>query len=315
MFTSFSRRGLLSTAFIGALLVFAGCTSQSVYLQDVSVEGPQVQPPLFITKQNREGDFRAASRISINDKTNLVGRATGHSLVNTRGVYQVDTVTTNGKVQYFERNGVNTKTFEGRNFFWQPTNITGSLDCEYVVAKNFSVVGGVSYSSGSSRSFLGANAGVGFFFEGRSIAVRVDIGAHWNSLRTDVEYVVTTTPFSFGSRETEVKFFRDQRKDSYTNAYGAVTFNTMLDRSPVQFFTQLAINRQTVVDFTRSTEVERDNVVQESVSFFLVTPGIALDLTSDTRVLLGLQLRDETALLEAEPGVLLAPFVQFEFGL
>ena len=296
--------------------LFVGCASQSVYLQGINVDGPQAQPPLFITKENKQGDFRVAPRIQINDRTPLVGRATGHSNVNTRGVYQVDTVGNNGVIKYIEQNGVNTKPFAGRNFSWEPTRFNASVDFEYVAAKNFSFVGGTNYSSGGSQSFLGANTGVGFFFEDKHIAARVDIGAHWSTVAYDVDYVVTTTPFSFGSRETEVAFFREKGKQSNWNAYGAFTINTKADALPVQFFTQLAINRQTVVNLDRKANFTIDkSIVLESVSYFIVTPGVYLDLSPNCRALLGVQLRDETALLEAEPGVLVAPFVQFEFGL
>mgnify|MGYP001598531063 CR=1 FL=1 len=305
---------VVATLLLGMLLT--SCASQSVYLQDISVAGPQVQPPLFITKENKQGDFRVVPRLQINDRTTLVGRASGHSNVSARGIYEVEAVTVNGVITYIERKGVNTKTFEGRNFTWAPTRFNASLNFEYVAARNFSLVGGANYSSGTSQSFLGANAGVGFFFEDKNIAARVDIGAHWSAVTYDVSYVITTTPFSFSSPETQVAFFREKGKGSYWNAYGAFTINAKVTEWPVQLFTQLAINRQTVVNLDRKADFTIDkSVVLESVSYFLVTPGVYFDLSPKSRVLVGVQLRDETALLEAEPGVLVSPFVQFEFGL
>lgn len=296
-------------------LLLTSCTTQSVYLQELRVDGPQVEPPLFITKGNAAGEFRIAPRISINDKTPLVGRASGHSNVNASGVYEVRLDTNTGT--YFERKGVNTKIFEGRNFRWEPSRVTASLNFDYMVTNRFALVGGANYSSGSSQSYLGANAGVGFLFEGTNVSSRIDLGAHLSTVTYDAQYVVTNTPFAFSSAETEVRFYHETGKDSYVNAYGAFTINTKAAGWPVQVFTQLAINRQTVVHLTQqSIDRKLDNAeVLESVSYFIITPGLYFDLSPKSRVLVGVQLRDETALLEAQPGVLVSPFVQFEFGI
>ncbi len=305
---------LIGTILLGGLL--SSCGTQSVYLQNITVTGPQVQPPLFITNESKPGDVRISPRLQLNDKTELVGRASGHSNVNTQGFYQVDTVVSGGNAKYIERNNVNTKTFQGRNFAWTPMRFNASIDLDYVASKSVSLVGGISYASGPSQSFLAANLGVGFFFEGKNLSARVDIGAHWSSVKYDVEYVITSSPFSFGSRETEVAFFHENGKDSHWNSYGALTINTNAATLPVQFFTQLAINRQTVVDLQRRAEFTNDkSEVLESVSYFLITPGLYFNVSPTTRILAGVQLRDETALLEADPGVLVAPFVQFEFGM
>jgi hypothetical protein len=290
------------------------CATQSVYLQNTVVDGPQVQPPLFITKENRKGDLRIAPRFSINDKTRLEGRATGHSQVDAQGVFQVDTVNNNGVLTFIERKDKNINTFQGRNFTWTPSDFTASLDFDYVAASHVSLVWGANYSTGSSKSFLGANAGAAFSFEDNYTAVRFDVGAHWSTVEYNVEYAIART--GFGSSETRVQFFRENGRASHWNAYGAFTFNTKAPSLPLQFFTQLAINRQTVVDLDRRSDFTNDkSVVLESVSYFLITPGVYFDVSPKSRLLIGLQLRDETALLVAEPGVLLAPFVQFEFGM
>jgi hypothetical protein len=292
------------------------CGTQSVYLQNLVVEGPQVQPPLFMTRGNAPGDFRIAPRIAVGVGQTLEGRAKGHSNVDSSGRYRVDAVQENGRTRYIERAGANTVPFQGRNFRWEPARLNAAVDFDYVAAKSLALVGGINYSSTAAKSFLGANLGVGFFFESDNVAVRVDVGAHWSSTTYDVAYVVATKPFSFGEAETEVAFFNEQGRDSYANAYGAFTLNTKAPSLPLQFFAQLAINRQTVVNLKRETDflIDRSSVLQ-SVSYFIVTPGVFVDLSAKSRVLVGVHLRDETELLEAEPGVLVAPFVQFEFGL
>lgn len=298
------------------LLVASGCATQSVYLQSLSVHGPQSQTPLFITKDNTPGEFRIAPRFSLNDKTPIIGRATGHSNVNAAGVYQVDTVNQNGVVRYFQRSGVNTKPFEGRNFRWEPTKFSASVDFEYLAVSQIAFVGGLNYSAGSSQRFVAANAGVGFLFEGKNIATRVDLGAHWNSVLYDVDYVVTTTPIAAGPNETEVAFFHESGRQSHVNAYGAFTINSKAAGWPLQFFAQFAINRQTLVKIdTQPANVNHESTVLSSGSFFIITPGLYFDLSPSSRVLVGLQLRDETELLEAHPGVLVSPFLQFEFAL
>ena len=296
------------------LLVVSGCATQSVYLQNLSIQGPQSQPPLFITKDNAVGEFRIAPRFSLNDKTPITGRATGHTNVTASGAYQVDTVNQNGITKYIQRNGVNTKTFEGRNFRWEETKFTASVDFEYLAMPQIAFVGGVNYSTGSSQHFVGANAGVGFLFEGKHIATRVDLGAHWNSILYDVDYVVTATPIASGPTETEVAFLHESGRASHVNTYGAFTINSKAATWPLQFFAQFAISRQTIVHID-AANFNRESTALSSLSFFIITPGMYFDLSPGSRCLLGLQLRDETELLVGDPGLLVSPFVQFEFRL
>ncbi len=296
-------------------MLLTSCATQSVYLQELSVDGPQSKPPLFITNDNKQGDVRIVPKISVSNSQTLEGRAQGHSNVNTSGRYRVDTVNDNGTIRYFERNGDNTKPFEQRNFRWEPPKMTASVNFEYVAARTLSLVLGASYSSGGSQSFLGAITGIGFFFESNNLAARIDIGAQWSTSSYDVNYVVTTTPFSFGSRETEVAFFHEKGKATFANAYGAFTVNTKAPAWPVQGFLQLAIKRQTLVNIDKRTAFSDNAVVLQSTSFFIVTPGLYFDISPQTRIVAGVHLGDETELLEADPGVLVVPFLQFEFGM
>lgn len=306
---------LLPLAALFMAMLLTSCASQSVYLQNLTVEGPQVQAPLFITKDNKAGEFRVVPRFAINTGQTLVGRATGHSNVNAQGVHQVDTVISNGVTTYIERNNANTKTFQGRNFLWTPTKWSASLDFEYLATDMIALVGGVNYSSTTTQGFLGANFGAGFLFEGKYVAVRVDLGAHVSSVAYDVSYIVPNPPLALGPREREVQFFREKRKATEANGYGAFTINSIADHWPLQFFTQLTINRQTIVHIDKRVPNAAESTVLQSVSYFIITPGLYFDLSPKSRMLVGVNLRDETELLEADPGVLISPFVQFEFGL
>ncbi|MBI5472069.1 MAG: hypothetical protein HY961_06955 [Ignavibacteriae bacterium] len=296
-------------------LVFAGCASQSVYLQQISVDGPQVQAPLFITNANKPGEIRIAPRIGINLGQVLAGRALGHSKVNADGIYKVDTVIANGARSYFEPDGANTKPFEGNNFSWLPTKVNVSLAVDYVWVKNISFVGGLSYGASASESYWGGEAGVGFFFESRNFGVRIDLGAHISTNSYAVDYVVMDPPFTFETRRKQVAFYHDEGKETDVTSYAAFTANTKIPSWPVQLFTQATINRQTLVHLKQKASFSDESTVLSSVSYFIVTPGLYFDFSSRSRMLLGVHLRDETELLGAHPGVLVTPFVQLEVGL
>ncbi len=293
--------------------LLTSCASQSVYMQNLTSDGTMVKPPLFMTDDTKEGDVRVVPKVSVAARQTLVGRAHEHSNVNDSGVFQVDTVMQNGTTQYFERAGVNKNSFQGRNFRWEPPRVTASVDFEYFVTKTFSVVAGANYSSGSSRSFLGAAGGVGFSFESKNLGLRIDLGAHWSPVAYTVDYVVATK--LFGESDQRVEFFRESGKSSYLNSYGAFTLNTKFKSSPIQGFLQLGINRQTLVEIERRTSFVGNSVVLQSASFFIVTPGVFFNVAPGTRIVAGIHLADETELLEADPGVLLSPFLQIEIGL
>lgn len=305
-----------SWGFFFGCAVFAlaaiGCAQHTVYLQDVQVEAPYVAPPLFLSQENAEGELRIAPRVSVTSGQKLRGRIDGHSKVNDRGVYQIDTVVSGNTVRYIERVGANKKTFQGRNFFWEPTNVSASLQFEYATSKRIALVGGVDFSSTSGQHYLGAGFGAGFLFQSRTIGGRFDLGVQFTSGKYKVEYVVATS--RTGYQEAEVQFLTKEGKEMQAGYYSSFTFNTRFDGG-VEAFLQLAINRQNLVDFSAGTSLVADYTVAQSASFFTITPGVVVSLSPSTRVLTGIRLGDETALLDADRGVLLAPFVQFEFGL
>jgi hypothetical protein len=313
------RFRILSTGAGVLLFVFAGCGTQSVYLQNIQVDGPLGVPPVFIVgeEQGSVGTFRLAVSASAGPDQKIEGRADGHTDVNAAGVYQVDTVRSGGSVEYIEREGVNTRRFEGTNFRWTLVPLTLSLQGDIQVARSLSLVGGLQYSSNRSRSYLGGMLGMGFSFYGSNIGVRIDLGAMWTEVHYDVDYVVTTRPFL--SSDTYVQFFSDEGRSFGGNLYGAVMLNTRNPSWPLHLFVQMAIMRQTVVDLDREVYFPRAENVRASVlhhnSFFTVTPGVVVPLAGSGRVVLGIRLTDETALLVGEPGVLLAPFAHVEFTL
>lgn len=311
----YSRTILFASSLLLGAAILSGCATRSVYLQDMRFDGPMGYPPLFITnEEHKEGDVRIVPRVTVSGSQTVDGRADGHSGVNARGMFQVDTVTSNGTTRYYERPGVNKEKFEGNNFHWKPASVAASLDIEYMFNNSMSITGGASYASSSLHSYLGASIGFGLAFRSKSLGGRFDAGVQWNSIYYDIDYVVTTTPFSFGTSDTEVRFFNRSGKSFQPNYFLAFTLNTVIPSSPVQAYLQLAITRQTLATFDAPVAFFESSRVHQSGSFFIVTPGLTLDVSSGTRLVAGIRLSDETELLVGEPGVLLAPFVQVELG-
>lgn len=298
-------------------LIIAGCVTQSVYLQNTRVEGPITTPPLFVVEQEQAqvGTVRLSVGASVTPDQRIEGRAAGHSKVNAAGIYQVDTVINGGQVNYIERNGVNTREFMGTNFRWDLTRFTASLQADFRIARNLSFIGGVHYSQRNSQSYLAGVLGLGFPLHRQNIGVRLDFGVAWTAVWYDVEYVVTKTPLSLNTAETYVQFFSDKGQSGNFNMYGAFTLNTRYPTWPLQLFVQLAISRQTVVDIERRAFPGLNAVVLQHNSFFSVTPGLNVPLSSSVHLMLGIRLTDETALLVGKPGVVLAPFAFMEFTL
>ncbi len=311
------RRSTSALVLILVTGLLTGCAKQSVYLQNTRIDGPLSEVPLFVVGEEKEavGSWRLSVAGSVIPDQRIEGRAEGHTRVNAAGVYQVDTVFTNGRVRYIEPNGVNTRQFEGTNFRWNLASFTGSVWADYRAARSLSIVGGLHYSRGGSQSYLGGTLGVGFSFPGENIGVRIDLGGTWTVVSYDIEYVVTTTLYDFGPPETYVEFFHDRGKAGNGTLYGALTLNSRYPTWPVQLYVQLAIYRQTVADVQRVAFSNITATVLQHNSFFAITPGLAVPLSSSSRLLLGLRMIDETALLVGEPGVLLAPFAQIEFTL
>ncbi len=307
------------------LIFFTGCTSDTVYLQDLNVIGPIKQPPIHITEKHRERGFSISPWFSLHNQEVFAGQIAGHSKVSASDVFVVDTIRQNGNIVGFEEpQGVNIIPYQGKTMHWAIPTSTYGVDINFTSSSLFALSLGLSYGMTRQEGFWGGDFGIGFMFDGDIVAGRLDGGIQWQTLSyTASSIVVQTTSFLSGVTQNRVAFFEDRGRITPVTFWGSFTLNTTME-VPVNYVMQVAVSKQQVVDFqpTHLSYVNpyfqfgsHDARVQNSTTFFIVTPGAYVKLTDASRILFGGRFIFETEIKNSHPNLMFMPIVKIDWKL
>ncbi len=195
---------------IPIMSLLQACTTiqQTIYLQNVGINGPIKAPPLNITKDKKNEQASISVGMSINSNKNIQGSIGTHSKVNSSGIFQVDTLTINGQRNYKD-SGKNNFDFKGNNFQWNQPDFSLFLNSDFKISNVFALSLGFNYSVQGQTNLLGGNFGIGNYHESNNGALRIDIGLNWQQVSYDASSVVLTDITHSGSTESSVTFFED----------------------------------------------------------------------------------------------------------
>lgn len=307
---------------------FIGCTTvnQTLYLQNIEVSGPMNNPPLNITTDQKQGSFTISPRISINDNRQLSGRIEKHSFVDNLGIYRIDTSFNNG-TRYYQESIRNTNEYKGKNLIWKLPSFLAAVNIDYSAGNHIALNLGLSYSVQNQDSHVGGNAGIGFFSEKEGSAFRFDAGVMWQSLSYVASTVVITQESSFwgSSTNTTVNFYKDKNKSTNWNPYVSLTFNTSSKTAPLNFFLSLGYFGQTLFSFEPSDPnpeyyplgfnvITSDQRGESTTTFLNLCSGVFIDMTENSKIILGVRLLKETQIEESSKSLFVLPVLQFDMG-
>ncbi len=311
-------------AFISCLFL-TGCAivKQSVYLQNVEVDGPINQPPLHITGGQQKHTITFSPKVYINTDKNYRGTAGGHTSVNSSGFFQVDTVINSDGTGRYKESSANSFEYRGRNLNWNMPDMSVGFQVDAALSDHFAVGGGINYAEVAGSKLLNGSFGIGIFTEKRGSAVRLDFGLLFQSMHyNSSSVIITTVTPSFGNESTEISFFRDINKCSATNFYGSFTYNSVNRNSLINFYLNLSYFGQTVLDY------EPENLARDTypfsfvtndvshgkifTSFLSLTPGIYSDIPDCGRLSLGVGLLKEISIDNSSRSLFISPVVQFD---
>jgi hypothetical protein len=301
------KKLLLLIAFI-----FSGCADihQTIYLQNVDVNGPLNHPPIYIS-DGRNG-ITVSPWLSFNSNKQITGRS-NHSKVNASGVYQVDTIRDGGQIYYGE-SSANYYEYTQNNVKWNLPDVKAGVDVDLPVSRTISIFGSFNYTSQNLYQIVGGSFGFGFYSVKNNDAIRLNIGCTIQQYQYDATTVVVSTidPL-FGKEYTQVDFFHDIDKKSNLNFFGNLTYNTVSADLPINFFFSLAFFSQTLLNmepknldwvvypfvFTYTTTDARGEISTSYVSF---SPGIYVNITSSMRFVLGVNIVKDLGDFSSESG-------------
>lgn len=290
-----------------AALTFFSCTSikDTVYLQDVFVDGPLNPPPVRITKDKSAGTVTLSPRLTFNNVSDVIGNIGSRRYLNS----VQDSLFPYGK----------------KNLLWKIPKYTFGLDFDVAVTSNFAIAGGLNFSTVNQNSLIGGSLGLALFQEKDGIAVRFDAGLLIQELYYEAKTVVVSTydPI-WGSPTTEEFYYNDIDKNSGLDLYAALTINSAMNDFPFNFFLNFSYFSQTILDFNPGTRTDLRYLIiltektiedargEASSSFLSASPGIFLDLTEWSRLVLGARILYDIGLDSSSKDLFILPVIQFD---
>ncbi len=320
---------------IGTLVLFLtslfSCTPSTtvtkIYLLEVEVYGPINSSPVHITDTTETG-VTISPRISFNTKNTLNGKIDQHTLVNSQGVFQIDTIFNNDGTFYFQETpGVNRYQFEGKNLTWYISDITTSLDFDFKISKSFAFFAGGNYSVVEQKSVWGGLFGIGLMGAGKDAAFRFDVGLSIQEIPYNAYTIVSVTNTSTSGTYSYVSDYYDISSKTQYNPFAVLTINSFNKDWLFNIFLNAGYRSQSLVNFTPEDQVyhnplyygdvyiTEDNRGEATAGIIDITPGLYFNFGNTGRILLGAKFNWIVQIEELDYPFHVIPMLQFDFSL
>ena len=159
--------------FSAMLLVSCANINQTIYIQDVEVNGPMNPPPVPITKDKSPGTVTFSPKLTLNNTSEVIGNIGSGRYMNTIQ----DTLFPYGK----------------KNILWKIPKYSFGFDLDVAVSNSFAIAGGLNYSVIDQTKLIGGSLGIALFHEKNGSAIRFDVGILVQELYYDAKTIVETT--------------------------------------------------------------------------------------------------------------------------
>lgn len=288
-----------------ALLISCGTVQQTIYLQDVEVKGPINTPSIHITKNRTPGTITFSPRVNVNGYSEISGNTGGERYRNT----EQDSLFSN----------------KSKNLLWTMPEFSLGMDFDLALTKSFGFAAGLNYSKINGQQLLGGSFGIAFVAEKENSAARFDFGILVQELFYEAKSVVVTTEdYIWSNPTTSVMYYRDIGKNSNVNIYAGLTLNSKMQEFPVNFFFNLSFFTQSLLDYEPSTETDflylfalTEKIVTDArgeamSSFLSVAPGVFLEFTDWSRLVLGARFMYDLGLDSSSKELLVLPIIQLD---
>lgn len=321
------KKIILAISILYIVFLVYSCSPSTVitkiYLQDAVVSGPINQSPVHVSSNNGTG-VTISPRISINNKKSLQGKVDNHTLVNSQGVFQVDTIFNNDGTFYFQETpGVNRYPYTEKNFLWNIAEVNASLDFDFKISKSFALFAGGNYSVVKQKSIWGGLFGLGLMNQG----FRFDVGLSIQEIPYEASTVITVTETGTSGTSSYVAQYLDASTETCFNPFVNLNVNSNNPEWLFNIFLQAGYAAQTLLNFEPKTSAYHNPFYYENVNItedlrgeatagiINLTPGVYFNFGDTGRVLLGTRLLWITQIEDIDNQFYLLPMLQFDFRL
>ncbi len=213
--------------------------------------------------------------------------------------------------------------FQKTGLEWNQPMINFGIDIDYPFSKNFAYMAGMSSSLSKNRQYLSGYVGVGGYRVDTRLSFRLDLGLLYSqtSFKTASVDVRTYTGL-FGSTQ-DTLYFVDNGNNWHVNFFLNATLNSSRTDWACNYFLQIGILPQTLIDFTPINVVATQpsgltpkrtfNQLHTSVLWLSATPGLYFTIGTHQRLLVGAKLFTDTQSSLSDRSVLVAPMIQLDW--
>ncbi len=293
---------LLAASF---LMISCGTVQQTIYLQDAEVKGPINTPSIHVTKDRTPGTITFSPRLNVNGYSEILGST--------------------GTERYRDATQDSLFSSKTKNLLRKMPDISFGLDMDLALTKSFGFAAGLNYSKINGQQLVGGSFGLVFVAEKENSAARFDFGILIQELFYDAKSVVVTTEnYMWSDPTTSVSYYRDIGKNSEINIYAGLTLNSKMQEFPVNFFFNLSFFTQSLLDYEPETRTDlsyalilTDKTVTDTrgevmSSFLSVAPGVFLEFTDWSRLVLGARFTYDLGLENSSKEFLILPVIQLD---
>ena len=270
-----------------ALYLFS-CVETKVFVQQVDIQGPMVQPMTKVTENKNADAVETSFRVLFNSKKKIDINTNGHTYVNENGVYEIEEVP--NEIYYLEYIGDNLHQFKGNNTNWNVPEFQLGLNLDIPVTNKFAFTTGFDYSNINSSSYWNGNFGIAFINEYKNSALRFDGILNITYLRTSVDFV-ETIKHSWDDFKY-VYFHNKVVSGTNTDFKFMATFNTKNSKFPLEFFANIVLGSQRF--FKSTVESINDDVITLDNNPVIFGFGVFKNITPGTRIIVGTTINNQT---------------------
>lgn len=300
-------------------------TVTTIHLQEATVSGPINQAPIHLTKETDTPSFTVSPRFSYTNSQQVNTYVSGHTPVNSEGIFQVDTVFhIDGSISFNQDREANIYEYNGENLTWNVASINAGIDFDARFTKSFAAFCGVNYSSVNNRSIWGGNIGLSGLLTTGKIGLRLDAGLHIQEIAYDA-YTVEIVNYEY------VFFYHDLGKSGHLDPFINLTINSASPNAFINFFLNVGYSQQTIVGFTpqdkdetyysdynlfsyeRHREIVEDLRGEATVGYLNLTPGVFFRVGKSSRILIGARFFFANGLDKSDVSSFILPMMQVDF--
>jgi hypothetical protein len=275
--------------------LFSGCVAtERVYLTQVEAAGPVALPPVIPTMGPSEaGAIAVIPYFSVNADQKITGR--------------VDPAGTTP-----QWGGTN-------NLVWRIPRSEGGIDFQVSVSPSVAILFGGVVGGVDGSTFGNFRGGLGVFAVKENVAVRLDGGVQFVSIRSRIRTTVETEVNSIFGNARYRSNFDDTREQSSLSPYAALTLNSIPETSPVSVLVNVGVSGQPLFDLypsqpdtvlgagDRTSSMER---IRKTVTVFSVTPAVGVQLGGGHQLLVGARMVGTFSIDQSSPELFWRPFIQ-----